>query len=770
MGIERVLFAIASLHLVVDASTGNPFENKKFYINPKNAKEFEGSIDTATGIAKFNLQKMQTVPSAYWIDTKAKIRGSTTSTVEGILKDASSKQELVVFMWYDLPNRDCDALASNGEICCTKKSNGRCDYTAPGDCTDGIKEYCTDYVDPFVSVLQEYEGKTNVALVMEPDGLANLATNRGHPHCGNSATQKAYKEGVKYAVEQLTSKAPSVAIYLDAAHGGWLGWENNMKYFMHMLRDLDLPWDKVRGFATNVANYQPLGLQCPWCPDQGFRNGFCLNGKHKTDPCCKDPCNLLSQYNFGNNEMNYAAGLVAAAGAMLSMDAHVIIDTGRNGVTNQREECANWCNPRDAGTGVPSTTDTANSSLVDAYFWLKTPGESDGCTQKLPDGNSCPRFDGKCGSVDSIGSQPSEPRAPEAGHWFDYQVKQLAANARFKAPLQDRSNGSACPASLIQPVQPWQPAQPLLPGSPLPSPATNGSKMLCASAYQQCRGAMGWMGPTCCQGDCTCSGSGGYYSQCTPPIGSTTCSPALSGQLASNPSNSLLPGNVRPLAAAATANPQSLSGFLNPAGLLGTIAPMLPTLAPTPATTPAPTPAPMPAPTPQLTVVPTLAVTPSPMPAPLPVLQPTVLVTAPPLSVTQPSRPSLPSAGTQCASLYGQCGGKNWVGARCCSGQATCKVRDDYYSQCIVTTNSDASMIVRKDAELGHTLSAVRPALFRRILTFLPVAGGVSCAMFLLVVLAVRRRLTCNQGNQGSHDDGSPMLPSTHDAVEVGIA
>ena len=33
-----------------------------------------------------------------------------------------------------------------------------------------------------------------------------------------------------------------------------------------------------------------------------------------------------------------------------------------------------------------------------------------------------------CSSTDSIGSQASEPRAPEAGAWFDYEIKQLASN------------------------------------------------------------------------------------------------------------------------------------------------------------------------------------------------------------------------------------------------------------------------------------------------------------------------------------------------------
>jgi len=67
------------------------------------------------------------------------------------------------------------------------------------------------------------------------------------------------------------------------------------------------------------------------------------------------------------------------------------------------------------------------------------------------------------------------------------------------------------------------------------------------------------------------------------------------------------------------------------------------------------------------------------------------------------------------------------------------------------------------------TLSAVRPAVSRRTLTFLPVAGGVSCAALMLVVLALRRRLRGNQSNQGSAEGGSPMLPSKRD-VEVELA
>eukprot|EP01036_Dinobryon_divergens_P032824 gene32824-42496_t len=40
-----------------------------------------------------------------------------------------------------------------------------------------------------------------------------------------------------------------------------------------------------------------------------------------------------------------------------------------------RSSCANWCNIRGAGIGVPPTVQTAVPYLVDAYFWLKTPAQ-----------------------------------------------------------------------------------------------------------------------------------------------------------------------------------------------------------------------------------------------------------------------------------------------------------------------------------------------------------------------------------------------------------
>merc|ERR1712070_1312527 len=67
-------------------------------------------------------------------------------------------------------------------------------------------------------------------VIVEPDSLPNLATNLDNPRCGNEATQTAYKTGIAYAIEQL--QTTHATLYIDAAHGGWLGWDDNLGKFM----------------------------------------------------------------------------------------------------------------------------------------------------------------------------------------------------------------------------------------------------------------------------------------------------------------------------------------------------------------------------------------------------------------------------------------------------------------------------------------------------------------------------------------------------------
>jgi endoglucanase len=60
--------------------------------------------------------------------------------------------------------------------------------------------------------------------------------------------------------------------------------------------------------------------------------------------------------------------------------AHYVIDTSRNGAGPVGVE---WCNPPDRRLGLAPTTDTP-APEIDAYLWLKRPGESDGACNGAP--------------------------------------------------------------------------------------------------------------------------------------------------------------------------------------------------------------------------------------------------------------------------------------------------------------------------------------------------------------------------------------------------
>ena len=64
-----------------------------------------------------------------------------------------------------------------------------------------------------------------------------------------------------YTLQELYSLG-NVVSYLDAAHGGWLGWDNNLSAVAPIFKEvLDKAGGSktIRGFVTNTANYQALG-------------------------------------------------------------------------------------------------------------------------------------------------------------------------------------------------------------------------------------------------------------------------------------------------------------------------------------------------------------------------------------------------------------------------------------------------------------------------------------------------------------------------------
>ncbi|KAI2630031.1 1, 4-beta cellobiohydrolase [Xylaria nigripes] len=275
---------------------------------------------------------------------------------------------------YDLPGRDCAAKASNGELAYNE-----------------IDRYKTEYIDPIVAKIKANPNSA-FALIIEPDSLPNLVTNSALTTCQQSAS--AYEEGVAYALQSLN--LPNVVMYVDAGHGGWLGWDANLQpgaqELAKVYKNAGSP-SQVRGISTNIAGWNSWD-QSP--------------GEFANDPD--------GQYNKCQNEQIYITTFGAALQAA-GHPNHAIIDTGRNAVTGLRDAWGDWCNVNGAGFGMRPTAETG-TELADAFVWGKPGGESDGTSD-----STATRYDSFCGLADAF--KPS----PEAGTWNQAYFEMLLQNA-----------------------------------------------------------------------------------------------------------------------------------------------------------------------------------------------------------------------------------------------------------------------------------------------------------------------------------------------------
>lgn len=90
----------------------------------------------------------------------------------------------------------------------------------------------------------------------------------------------------------------------------------------------------------------------------------------------------VSSFNTTAKETNYANAMLTALSKIGVRGKHAVIDTSRNGLgpiasgTNTAG-APDWCNPPGRALGKRPTTKTGQSN-VDAWLWIKPPGESDG--------------------------------------------------------------------------------------------------------------------------------------------------------------------------------------------------------------------------------------------------------------------------------------------------------------------------------------------------------------------------------------------------------
>ncbi|MFJ8790362.1 glycoside hydrolase family 6 protein [Streptomyces sp. NPDC102462] len=417
-----------------DGGTGsrvdNPYTGAKVYVNP----EWSAKAAAEPGGSRVSNQ-----PTGVWLDRIAAINGvnggmGLRDHLDAALAQKGSGEEVVQLVVYDLPGRDCAALASNGELGPTE-----------------IDKYKTQFIDPIAAILADPKyASLRIVTTIEIDSLPNLVTNTGSratatPQCDTMLANGNYVKGVGYALAKLGA-IPNVYNYLDAGHHGWIGWDDNFApsatLFKQAATSEGATVDDVAGFITNTANYSAL-------KENNFTINDTVNGTSVRQSKWVDWNRYVDELSFAQafrNQLvsvgfNSNIGMLidtsrngwggtarpTGPGAQTSVDTY--IDGGRY---DRRIHVGNWCNQ--SGAGLGERPQASPASGIDAYVWMKPPGESDGSSSAIPNDEGkgfdrmCdPTYTGNARNGNSMSG--ALPNAPLSGHWFSAQFQQLMQNA-----------------------------------------------------------------------------------------------------------------------------------------------------------------------------------------------------------------------------------------------------------------------------------------------------------------------------------------------------
>jgi endoglucanase len=395
-----------------------PQQGAKQQIAELTAQGDESAADLIRAITK--------TPQAVWFEGGAP--SSVAQDVRLTVTRAAAKRTVPVLVTYNIPFRDCAQFSAGG-------ATTRAEYEA--------------WIDGFAAGI----GDREAIVILEPDGLGiipwydpygsadgSAALEWCQPAEADPATAASERFAMlNHAVDALAD-LPNVTTYLDGTHSAWLGSGD----IAHRLVQAGV--DDADGFYLNVSNYQftlnnvQYGRwisQCVAYATEVVAGDFfmCPNQYWNGGPLPAKIAELIGEWTgvaldrFGewsddsDDPTLNTSGINLRYSTMLGdvePTARYVIDTSRNGQGPWRPPAypdpQDWCNPPDRGLGRAPTL-TTGEPLVDAYLWVKTPGESDGeCTRGL--GPAGETVDPEWGIVD-----------PGAGDWFPEMALALAANA-----------------------------------------------------------------------------------------------------------------------------------------------------------------------------------------------------------------------------------------------------------------------------------------------------------------------------------------------------
>ena len=347
--------------------------------------------------------RMERTPQAVWFTS-----GTPQQVGRAVRRtsiEATAQRSMPTMVIYNVPGRDCSQYSSGGA---------------------GSDTAYRAWIDGFAAGLRKNQP---VTVIVEPDGLANLPSDcpSAYPGQDVAALTSGRIADIKYAGEAIMAANPKALVYLDAGHSGW-----------HAVGEIAERLDQAgvgqfQGVALDVSNYQPtpqLTQYATWISKCLYfaHNAAADNGANvgNYDACASQyyPASPTDYSTWGLTDAWYATHVDQAAGhpTGTAQLAHAVLDTSRNGQgpwapasSSTYPDAQTWCNPPGRGLGLRPTANTGQP-LIDAYLWIKTPGQSDGqCNRGVAGSTTDPEWNGITD--------------PAAGAWFPQQALQLATLA-----------------------------------------------------------------------------------------------------------------------------------------------------------------------------------------------------------------------------------------------------------------------------------------------------------------------------------------------------
>ncbi|KAH8737569.1 exoglucanase 3 [Ilyonectria robusta] len=355
------------------ATTANPWNGKTLFVNPVWAnkleptyKLFKNRTDEANAA---KVRVAQGTGTFVWISSKANLPDIDQAISSARAKEKlTGVQQMVGLVLYDIPGRDWSGGKSWGEFPATEA---------------GLTAYKETYIKPFAKKVAAATD-LDFAIILEPDAMGNLVSQRKDQEFVKLVAP-LYERAIAYSIMSL--QFSHISLYIDAANGGWLGWDDTLgPTATELAKIFKIAKDaskgraiQIRGFSTNVSNFNLFNAKGP--------ESYTVPSKSW-------------------DESHYILALVPYL-KQVGLPLRFIVDQSRNSIPGKRKSWADWGNLNPASFGIRPGTPVGNQ-YVDSIVWVKPPGESDG--QNITGGF---------------------PGAPKAGVWFPQYVEMLFNNTKF---------------------------------------------------------------------------------------------------------------------------------------------------------------------------------------------------------------------------------------------------------------------------------------------------------------------------------------------------